>query len=76
MVEVFPDTVILYHIDLLMNETPDGIRRETESCVERGSPGGRFLLSGAGGLAPDTPVGHSKEMAGAMATRDDNSVGE
>ena len=64
----------LHPVDLLLNGTPDEIGRQAVTCFKHGSPGGRFFLSSAGGLAPDTPLGSFKAMAQATVERGDSAV--
>jgi uroporphyrinogen decarboxylase len=56
----------LHPVNLLLNGTPEEIRQEALTCIEQGSPGGRFLLSSAGGLAPHTPLQNLQAMAEVM----------
>jgi uroporphyrinogen decarboxylase len=56
----------LHPVNLLLNGTPEEIRKEALTCIEQGSPGGHFLLSSAGGMAPHTPLRNLQAMALAM----------
>jgi uroporphyrinogen-III decarboxylase len=53
-------------VDLLINGTPEDVCKEAASCLKNGSPGGRFFLSSAGGIAPDTPIENLKAMGQAI----------
>ncbi|MBL7225250.1 MAG: hypothetical protein ISS59_03875 [Desulfobacteraceae bacterium] len=56
----------LHPVDTLLNGSPDEIQKETLECLRVGSLGGRFLLSSAGGLAPDTPIENLKAIETAL----------
>ena len=56
----------LHPVNLLLNGTPEEIRKEALTCFKQGAPGGRFLLSSAGGMAPHTPLENLQAMALAM----------
>ena len=56
----------LHPVNLLLNGTPEEIHKEVLTSIKHGSPGGRFLLSSAGGLAPDTPLRNLQAMASAV----------
>jgi uroporphyrinogen decarboxylase len=40
----------------LVRGTPEQVYREARACVEKGAPGGGFILSAGGGLSPGTPA--------------------
>ncbi len=56
----------LHPIDVMLNGSPQEVYDAAVACLEQGSPGGRFLLSSAGGLAPETPLASFEAMARAV----------
>ncbi len=42
----------------LVRGTPAQVYREARACVEKGAPGGGFILSAGGGVSPGTPAEH------------------
>jgi len=53
-------------VDLLLEGTSEQVEHEALVCLEKGTPGGRFLLSSGGGLSPGTPVENVKAMESAL----------
>ncbi len=53
-------------IELLAKGTADEVYEQSMAALEAGSPGGRFLLSSAGGMAPETPLANLEAMDRAM----------
>jgi len=49
-------------VNLLLKGKPEQILRECKRCINIASPGGGYLLSTAGGLAPGTPRKNVKAM--------------
>jgi uroporphyrinogen decarboxylase len=53
-------------IGILFNGSPETVYEKALACLEEGAPGGRFLLSSGGGLAPGTPKQNLKQMERAL----------
>ncbi|MBI5446821.1 MAG: hypothetical protein HY900_37105 [Deltaproteobacteria bacterium] len=53
-------------VGLLRQGTPAEVEEEATTCLMEGVPGGRFFLSSAGGLAPDTPLENLKAAGHAI----------
>ena len=53
-------------VQLLLNGTAEEVRRASVECLRQGAPGGGFLLSSGGGLAPATPEANLDAMALAL----------
>ncbi len=49
-------------VGLLQRSTAEEVSERAAECLEIGAPGGRFLLSSAGGLAPGTPMENLKAV--------------
>lgn len=45
----------IHPVNVLLEKKPDEVTRECLECLRIGSPGGGFILSSGGGLAPQTP---------------------
>lgn len=52
----------LHPVNLLLKGTPQQILQECKRCIKIGAPGGGYLLSTAGGLAPGTPKENVETM--------------
>ncbi len=53
-------------IEVLLGGEPEAVKSEAVECLQEGAAEGRFLLSAAGGLAPNTPIDNLKAMAEAL----------
>lgn len=53
-------------IEVLLGGPPEAVKSAAKKCLKEGANGGRFLLSAAGGLAPNTPMDNLKAMAEAL----------
>jgi uroporphyrinogen decarboxylase len=60
------DRVILmgniHPVQILLNQPPYQVREACLNCLDIGAPGGNFILSSAGGLAPHTPKKNLETM--------------
>ncbi len=56
----------IHPVKVLWSGTPSDVMKESSYCLERGAPGGRFLLSSGGGLAPGTPIENIRAMEMAL----------
>jgi uroporphyrinogen decarboxylase len=56
----------LHPVSLMLHGSAEEVRAEALRCLTNGAPGGRFLLSTAGGLAPGTPLVNLEAMAAAL----------
>jgi len=56
----------VHPVSVLWNGTPEDVKKESLYCLEKGTPGGRFLLSSGGGLSPGTPMENVKAMHTAL----------
>lgn len=52
-------------IEILLGGKPEAVKSAALECLKEGA-GGRFLLSAAGGLAPDTPLKNLKALSKAL----------
>ncbi|WP_273319647.1 uroporphyrinogen decarboxylase family protein [Vallitalea guaymasensis] len=43
-------------LEIMFRQTPENVYKEAARCMDEGYEGGGFLLSTAGGMAPDTPI--------------------
>jgi uroporphyrinogen decarboxylase len=59
----------LHPVNVLLNRSPAEVKDACRKCLDLGAPGGNFILSGAGGLAPYTPIENIKAMAEAARGR-------
>lgn len=57
----------LHPIKVLLDGTPEEVIKQSRFCLEKGAPGGRFLLSSGGGLAPGTPMENIRGMKIALS---------
>jgi uroporphyrinogen decarboxylase len=55
-------------IEIMLNGSPEDVYQAAINCLQEGAPGGGFLLSTAGGMAPKTPLENIKSAIN--ATRD------
>ncbi len=53
----------IHPVSVLLNRGPAEVRKASWACLEAAAPGGNFILSGAGGLAPGTPRQNIEAMA-------------
>lgn len=56
----------LHPVSLMLHGSVEEVHEEARQCLRKGIPGGRFLLSTAGGLAPGTPLENLEAMAAAL----------
>ncbi len=56
----------LHPVSLMLHGSVEEVYEEARQCLRKGIPGGPFLLSTAGGLAPGTPLGNLEAMAAAL----------
>ena len=56
----------LHPVSLMLKGSVEEIQAQALDCLKEGAPGGRFILSTAGGLAPETPVENLEAMAAAL----------
>jgi len=61
------DRVVLmgnvHPVNVLLNQSPFEVKKVSLRCLEAGAPGGNFILSSGGGLAPATPRENLEAMA-------------
>ncbi len=57
----------LHPVESMLAGSPERVKAEALACLDEGATGGRFLLSTAGGLAPDTPAENVAAMLEATA---------
>jgi len=56
----------IHPVNILWNGSPEDVEREALYCLEKGTPGGRFLLSSGGGLSPGTSMENMRAMEMAL----------
>lgn len=56
----------LHPVSLMLKGPVEEIRKQAFDCLKKGAPGGRFILSTAGGLAPETPIENLEAMDAAL----------
>jgi len=55
-------------VNLLLKGTLQQVLAECKRCISIAAPGGGYLLSSAGGLAPGTPMENLKAMIDSVKT--------
>jgi uroporphyrinogen decarboxylase len=53
----------IHPVHVLLNQGSSGIKEACWNCLDMGAPGGNFILSSGGGLAPHTPKENLEAMA-------------
>jgi uroporphyrinogen decarboxylase len=53
----------IHPVNVLLSRGPAEVREMSRNCLEAAAPGGNFILSSAGGLAPGTPQENIEAMA-------------
>lgn len=56
----------IHPVNVLLEKKSDDVLKESLKCLEVGGPGGGFILSSGGGLAPQTPKENIEAMVNAV----------